>query len=111
MTKTQQVLKMTTIGGSSILAVGAIMQLTKVKSISEAIMPVLGLLVSVSAFSYAMSAEEVSFIPKTSGVDGEDNSNYLSCETRGGLGGTTSRCPKGQWCVRGVCQDKTDTKL
>lgn len=108
---TQQILKWTVVGGSALLAVNEIVKLTKTKSLKEGIVPVIYLLVGISAFSYAMTAEKVSFIPKTSGVDGEDNSNYLSCETRGGLGGTTSRCPKGEWCVRGVCQSKTDTKL
>ena len=61
----QPILKWTTVGGSAIIAVGAFMQLTKSKSISQAIMPAITLLVGVSAFSYAMTAEKVGFIPET----------------------------------------------
>lgn len=61
---TQDVLKWTTIGGSAVISVGAIMALTKVKDVKSAIMPLVTLLVGVSAFSYAMT-EKVGFIPKT----------------------------------------------
>ena len=61
---TQDILKWTTIGGSAVISVGAIMALTKVKDVKSAIMPLVTLLVGVSAFSYAMT-EKVGFIPKT----------------------------------------------
>jgi hypothetical protein len=60
----QQILKWTVVGGSAVIAVNSIIQLTKVKSIKEGIMPAVVLLVGISAFSYAMT-EKVGFVPKT----------------------------------------------
>ncbi len=54
----QKGLRIATIGGSAILAVGAVYHLTKVKSWKEALMPALVILVSVSAFSYAMMDQQ-----------------------------------------------------
>ena len=61
----QQGLKLIVMGGSAVIAVGAVTQLVgKPFSIKTSWMPVVTLLVGVSAFSYAMTSE-VSFIPKT----------------------------------------------
>ena len=109
----QEVLKWTVVGGSAVIAVGAVMQLTKSTNLKSAIMPLVTLLVGVSAFSYAMTAEKVGFVPEIDSnkqSDGEKKSNYISCETRGGVGNTKA-CPSGMWCVKGVCQAKKDTQL
>jgi hypothetical protein len=59
----QQILKWTVVGGSAVIAANAIMQLTKTTSIRGAVMPVITLLVGVSAFSYALTADKISFLP------------------------------------------------
>lgn len=51
----KKVIKVTTIAGSAILIVGAGMSLLSAKSIKEAIMPSVAILVGLGAFNYAMS--------------------------------------------------------
>jgi hypothetical protein len=64
-TTTQTVLKYTVIGGSVVMVAGAIGQLfTQPISVKGSIMPAISILVGVSAFSYAMSGEEIRIIPK-----------------------------------------------
>lgn len=61
----QQILKWTVVGGSAVIAANAIMQLTKTTTIKGAVMPVITLLVGVSAFSFALTAEKISILPTT----------------------------------------------
>lgn len=68
----QQILKWTVVGGSAVIAVNSAIQLTKVKSIREGVMPVITLLVGVSAFSYAMTAKRISFAPKVGSENSEE---------------------------------------
>jgi hypothetical protein len=64
-TTTQTVLKYTVIGGSVVMVAGAIGQLfTQPISVKGSIMPAISILVGVSAFSYAISGEEIRIIPK-----------------------------------------------
>lgn len=61
----QQGLKVATIAGSAVIAIGAVTQLVgKPITIKGSWLPILTVLVGVSAFSYAMTSD-VSFIPKT----------------------------------------------
>lgn len=50
----QKTVKIATIAGSAALVVGAGMQLLTVKSVREALMPAIAILVGVAAFNYAM---------------------------------------------------------
>lgn len=64
-TTTQTVLKYTVIGGSVVMVAGAIGQLvTQPITVKGVIMPAISILVGVSAFSYAMSGEEIRIMPK-----------------------------------------------
>ena len=71
----QDVLKFTVLGGSAVIAVNSIMQLTKSTDLKSAIMPAITLLVGVSAFSYAMTADKVGFVPELNKneVSGEED--------------------------------------
>ena len=71
----QDVLKFTVLGGSAVIAVNSIMQLTKSTDLKSAIMPAITLLVGVSAFSYAMTADKVGFVPELNKneVSGEES--------------------------------------
>ena len=61
----QTVLKYTVIGGSVIMVAGAIGQLaTQPLAFKSAVMPVISILVGVSAFSYAIGGAEIRVIPK-----------------------------------------------
>ncbi len=50
---TKKVIKYATLGGASILIINSVIQLTSVKSPKEAIMPIINILVGVSAFACA----------------------------------------------------------
>lgn len=50
---TKKVIKYATIGGASILIINSVIQLTSVKSAKEAVMPIINILVGVSAFACA----------------------------------------------------------
>lgn len=64
-TTTQTVLKYTVIGGSVIMVAGAITSLfTQPFDLKKSVMPAISVLVGVSAFSYAVSGEEIRVIPK-----------------------------------------------
>lgn len=63
MKQMQPVLKVVVIGGSAVIAINSIWQLTKVKTIADGVMPVITLLVATSAFAYAMAGQEVRVIP------------------------------------------------
>jgi len=66
-TTSQDILKWTVIGGSTILAVGSLMSVisaAKAADVKAGVMPAIALLVSVSAFSYAMTADKISFKPQ-----------------------------------------------
>jgi hypothetical protein len=52
----KKTLKMVTIAGSAVLVVNAAMTLISTKSIKEAAMPIVAILVGVAAFNYAMKA-------------------------------------------------------
>lgn len=53
----QKSIKVATIAGASIIVVRSAMQLMGVKSVKEAIMPVVTILVGVAAFNYAMQSK------------------------------------------------------
>lgn len=53
----QKTMKVATIAGASIIVVRSAMQLMGVKSVKEAIMPVVTILVGVAAFNYAMQSK------------------------------------------------------
>jgi hypothetical protein len=53
----QKTIKVATIAGASIIVVRSAMQLMGVKSVKEAIMPVVTILVGVAAFNYAMQSK------------------------------------------------------
>jgi hypothetical protein len=53
----QKTIKVATIAGASIIVVRSAMQLMGVKSVKEAIMPVVTILVGVAAFNYAMTSK------------------------------------------------------
>jgi hypothetical protein len=53
----QKTIKVATIAGASVLAVNAVMSLTKVASVKEAIMPLVTILVGVAAFNYALQSK------------------------------------------------------
>jgi hypothetical protein len=53
----QKTLKVATIAGASIIVVRSAMSLMSVKSVKEAIMPVVTILVGVAAFNYAMQSK------------------------------------------------------
>jgi hypothetical protein len=53
----QKTIKVVTIAGASILAVKSAMSLMSVKSPKEAVMPIVSILVAVSAFNYAMTSK------------------------------------------------------
>lgn len=55
----KKAMKLATIGGASVLIVGSAMSLTKVTSLKGAIMPLVSILVGVSAFNYAMNTPKV----------------------------------------------------
>jgi len=65
----QQILKWTVVGGSAVIAVNSVFQLTKVSSIREGIMPAITLLVGVSAFSFAMTAPKISLVPQVGSTE------------------------------------------
>jgi hypothetical protein len=60
-----QILKWSVVGGSAIIAVNSLVEISKAGLSKKAIMPVITLLVGVSAFSYAMTAPKISLLPKT----------------------------------------------
>jgi len=49
----KQAQRIAVLGGSSILVLGSVWQLTKVKTVKDAVMPVIATLVGISAFTYA----------------------------------------------------------
>jgi|APGre2960657373_1045057.scaffolds.fasta_scaffold00095_5 hypothetical protein len=51
----KKAMKFATIGGASVLVVSSAISLTKVTSLKGAIMPLVSILVGVSAFNYAMN--------------------------------------------------------
>jgi hypothetical protein len=53
----QKTMKVVTIAGASILAIRSAMSLMSVKSPKEAVMPIVSILVAVSAFNYAMTSK------------------------------------------------------
>jgi hypothetical protein len=53
----QKTVKVVTIAGASLLAIRSAMSLMSVKSPKEAVMPIVSILVAVSAFNYAMTAK------------------------------------------------------
>jgi len=57
----KKTIKVVTIAGSAVLVVGAAMTLISAKSVKEAAMPLVAILVGVAAFNYAMKdkVEEV----------------------------------------------------
>lgn len=55
----QKAMKVVTIGGAAVLVLGSVVSLTKVKSVKEAIMPAVAILVGISAFKYATAATPV----------------------------------------------------
>lgn len=66
-TTSQDILKWTVIGGSTIIAVHAltsVIKAAKSADVKSGLMPAITLLVSVSAFSYAMTADKISFKPQ-----------------------------------------------
>jgi hypothetical protein len=94
----QDVLKWTVVGGSAVIAVNSIMQLTKSTSLKSAIMPAITLLVGVSAFSYAMTAEKVGFVPKLDESKSEEKSNAVGIDKKGLMptGTTMPTIPSGR---------------
>jgi len=50
----KKTVKVVTIAGSSVLVVGAAMNLISAKSVKDAVMPVIAILVGVAAFNYAI---------------------------------------------------------
>lgn len=67
----QQILKWTVVGGSAVIAVNSVFQLTKVSSIREGVLPVITLLVGVSAFSYALTAPKITLVPQVGAASTE----------------------------------------
>jgi sulfite exporter TauE/SafE len=67
---TQKVVKYATVGGASILIINSAIQLANVKSVREAVMPIINILVGVSAFACAtmptgeVKVEEPKLAPK-----------------------------------------------
>ena len=67
---THKVIKYATIGGASILIINSAIQLASVKSVKEAVMPIINILVGVSAFACAtlptaaVKVEEPKVLPK-----------------------------------------------
>lgn len=53
----QKTIKVATIAGSSIIVIRSAMQLFGVKSVKEAVMPVVSILVGVAAFNYALQTK------------------------------------------------------
>ena len=53
----QKTMKVATIAGASILVINSAMKLMGVKSVREAVMPVVTILVGVAAFNYAMQSK------------------------------------------------------
>ena len=53
----QKTVKVVTIAGASILAIRSAMSLMSVKSPKEAVMPIVSILVAVSAFNYALQSK------------------------------------------------------
>lgn len=53
----QKTVKVATIAGASIIVIRSAMHLMSVKSVKEAIMPVVTILVGVAAFNYAMQSK------------------------------------------------------
>ena len=93
----QDVLKFTVLGGSAVIAVNSIMQLTKSNDLKSAIMPAITLLVGVSAFSYAMTAEKISLVPtldKNQGSDEETSNAIGSLRGKGKPVDCYSECRK-----------------
>jgi len=89
----QDILKWTVVGGSAVIAVNSIMQLTKSTDLKSAIMPAITLLVGVSAFSYAMTADKVGFIPELkSSVRGVVGSGGIFPYSSRGI---NRKCPDG----------------
>lgn len=60
----QQILKWTVVGGSAVIAVNSLVQISKSGLSKASIMPAITLLVGVSAFSYAMTAEKITLLPE-----------------------------------------------
>jgi hypothetical protein len=54
-----QLVKVVTIAGSAILVVNSGMKLTRVSDVKGALMPVVSILVGISAFKYAMSSKPI----------------------------------------------------
>ena len=54
-----QLVKVVTIAGSAILVVNSGMKLTRVSDVKSALMPVVSILVGISAFKYAMSSKPI----------------------------------------------------
>ncbi len=53
----QKAVKVATIAGSSVLVVNSVMKLVGVKSVREALMPAVSILVGIAAFNYALQAK------------------------------------------------------
>lgn len=54
-----QLVKVVTIAGSAILVVNSGMKLTRVSDVKSGLMPVVSILVGISAFKYAMSSKPI----------------------------------------------------
>lgn len=59
----QNVLRVVVIAGGAIVTVGALMELTKTKIGAGWVMPIVTALVGASAFTYALSGNEIKVIP------------------------------------------------
>lgn len=57
-------IRIATIAGSSVLVINAVMGLTKVTSIRDAIMPIVTVLVGAAAFNYAMQSKPEVLVKK-----------------------------------------------
>jgi hypothetical protein len=57
-------IRIATIAGSSVLVINAVMGLTKVTSIRDAIMPMVTVLVGAAAFNYAMQSKPEVLVKK-----------------------------------------------
>ena len=57
-------IRIATIAGSSVLVINAVMGLTKVTSIRDAIMPIVTVLVGAAAFNYAMQSKPEVIVKK-----------------------------------------------
>ena len=53
----QKTVKVVTIAGASLLAIRSAMSLMSVKSPKEAVMPIVSILVAISAFNYALQSK------------------------------------------------------